>query len=358
MTTTIMLSGGGTGGHIFPALALREELLRRHPGWNFVFVGTRRGLETEIVPRHGVALEFIDVEGLIGRGLRSLRALVKLPGAISAAKKLLRNYSPKLVAGFGGYASFPLLWAASGMNIPTLIHESNLVPGFANRRLAGRVTARAAAFAVTRDIWPDAVVTGMPVRAAFADAGARRLAQDGGMRLLIAGGSRGVAGLNRMVGTDLDALLKIPGIRIRHQTGIAEFKKFSDLYKGKALPAPEPFIADMAGAMGEADLFVGRAGASTLAEITVAGLPALLIPFPAAAGDHQTQNARGLAEMGAAQVLEERDFDPGALAEKIGALRDQPEALQKMAAASRAAATPDAAAKLAELAEKIMGAAP
>jgi UDP-N-acetylglucosamine--N-acetylmuramyl-(pentapeptide) pyrophosphoryl-undecaprenol N-acetylglucosamine transferase len=356
MTTTVMLSGGGTGGHIFPALALREELLRRHPGWNFVFVGTRRGLETELVPRAGVALEFIDIEGLIGRGLRSLRALCKLPGAISSAKKLLKKYSPKLVAGFGGYASFPLLWAASGMNLPTLIHESNLVPGFANRRLAGRVTARAASFSVTRTGWPDAQITGMPVRAAFAQAAARRAAQPGDFRLLIAGGSRGASGLNRMVGTDLDALLKIPGIRIRHQTGIAQLAEFATLYKGKHLPAPEPFIADMAGAMGDTELFVGRAGASTLAEITVAGLPALLVPFPAAAGDHQVKNARGLAQMGAAQLLEERDFHPGALAEKIAALRDQPETLQKMAAASRAAATPDAAAKLADLAEKIMGA--
>ena len=357
MTTTVMLSGGGTGGHIFPALALREELLRRHPGWNFVFVGTRRGLETQIVPRHGVTLEFIDIEGLIGRGLRSLRALMKLPGAIASAKKLLKKYSPGLVAGFGGYASFPLLWAASGMNIPTLIHESNLVPGFANRRLAGRVTARASAFAVTRHTWPDTVVTGMPVRAAFAAAGARRLARPGEMRVLIAGGSRGAAGLNRMVETDLDALLKIPGIRIRHQTGAAQFEKFSALYRENNLVSPEPFIADMAEAMGAADLFVGRAGASTLAENTVAGLPAVLIPCPAAAGDHQVKNAGGLAGLGAAQVLEEKEFHPGALAEKISALRKQPEMLQKMAAAASQAATPDAAAKLADLAEKIMGAA-
>ncbi len=355
MTTTIMLSGGGTGGHIFPALALREELLRRHPSWNFVFVGTRRGLETELVPRAGVALEFIDIEGLIGRGFRSLRALCKLPGAISCAKKQLKKYSPKLVAGFGGYASFPLLWAASGMNVPTLIHESNLVPGFANRRLAGRVTARAAAFAVTRNTWPDAVITGMPVRAAFAQASSRRAALPDGFRLLIAGGSRGASGLNRMVGADLDALLKIPGLRIRHQTGIAQLGEFTTLYKGKNLPVPEPFIADMAGAMGEADLFVGRAGASTLAEITVAGLPALLVPFPAAAGDHQAKNARGLAELGAAQVLEERNFHPGALVELIAALHDHPDTLQKMAAASNAAAIPDAAGKLADLAEKIMG---
>lgn len=357
MSATVMLSGGGTGGHIFPALALREELLRRHPDWKFIFVGTRRGLETELVPRAGVDLEFIDIEGLIGRGFRSLRALCKLPGAIGAAKRLLKKYSPKLVAGFGGYASFPLLWAATGMNLPTLIHESNLVPGFANRRLAGRVTARAAAFAVTRETWPHAAVTGMPVRASFAQAAVNRSPGAGAFRLLIAGGSRGAAGLNRMVRTDLDALLKLPGLRIRHQTGIAQLAEFAALYREKNLAAPEPFIAEMPGAMAQADLFVGRAGASTLAEITVAGLPALLIPFPAAAGDHQVKNARGLAQLGAAEVLEEKQFHPGLLAEKIAALRGDPARLAKMAGASRAAATPDAAAKLADLAEKIMGAA-
>lgn len=356
MSATVMLSGGGTGGHIFPALALREELLRRHPDWRFVFVGTRRGMEAELVPRAGVPVEFLDVEGLVGRGLKSLRALLKLPGALRGARALLEKHSPALVAGFGGYASFPLLWAASGSGIPTLVHESNLNPGFANRRLAARVNARAVAFADTRRIWPDARVTGMPVRAAFARGAAAPRAARAGCRILVAGGSRGAAGLNRIVLGELDALRALPGVTLRHQTGTAQHAEVAKAYAERGLPAPEPFIDDMAGAMAGSDLFIGRAGASTLAELTVAGLPAILVPFPAAAGNHQVENARGLERMGVARVLEERDHAPGALAALVRELTaDAGAPLAAMAGKSRAAGSPDAAGRLADLAESLLG---
>ena len=353
MTTTIMLAGGGTGGHIFPALALREELLRRHPDWNFIFVGTKRGLEAEIVPRAGVVLEFLDIEGLIGRGWRSLRALMKLPFALRGARALLRKYSPALVAGFGGYASFPLLWAASGQKIPTLIHESNLTPGFANRCLAGRVNARAAAFSTVQEIWPDGAVTGMPVRAGFSLA--EKIAPEkNALRVLIAGGSRGAAGLNALVRADLDALLAQPGVTITHQTGTAQHAQFAPLSQSRANYSALPFITDMPAAMAAADLYIGRAGASTLAEITAAGLPAILVPFPAAAADHQTKNAGGMVQLGAAQLLAERDFTPGALAQIVKKLASDPPRLVAMAAASAAAGKPDAAARLADLAESLL----
>ncbi len=353
--TAILLSGGGTAGHVFPALALREALLRRHPDWRFAFVGTRGGLETELVPRADLPLEFIEIEGLVGRGWRSLRALLKLPGALRAAGKLLDHYKPALVAGFGGYASFPLLWAAAGRSLPTLIHESNLAPGFANRRLAARVAARATAYESAKSPWPDAVVTGMPVRAGFAEAGAARISSPGKLRVLVAGGSRGAAGLNRMVATDLKSLAAIPGLSLRHQAGAAHAAALAGEFQSAGLPAPEPFIHDMAAAMREADLFVGRAGASTLAEVSAAGLPALLVPFPAAAGDHQRLNALGLANLGAAEVLEEQAFVPGALAARLRALAADPARLAAMAAASRAAGRPDAAERLADLAEKLLG---
>ena len=353
MTTTIMLAGGGTGGHIFPALALREELLRRHPDWNFIFVGTKRGLEAEIVPRAGVALEFLDIEGLIGRGWRSLRALMKLPFALRGARALLRKYSPALVAGFGGYASFPLLWAAAGQKIPALIHESNLTPGFANRCLAGRVSARAAAFSTVQETWPDAAVTGMPVRVGFSLAG--KIAPEiNTLRLLIAGGSRGAAGLNALVRADLDALLAQPGLAITHQTGAAQHAQFAPLSHDRANYSALPFITDMPAAMAAADLYIGRAGASTLAEITAAGLPAILVPFPAAAADHQTKNAEGMVQLGAAQLLAERDFTPGALVQLVQKLAADPARLAAMAAASAAAGKPDAAARLADLAESLI----
>lgn len=359
MSITIMLTGGGTGGHIFPALALREELLRRHPDWNFVFVGTQRGLEAEIVPRAGVTLEFLDIEGLIGRGWRSLRALMKLPFALRGARALLRKYSPALVAGFGGYASFPLLWAAAGQKIPTLIHESNLTPGFANRCLAGRVNARAAAFSTVQEIWPNAVLTGMPVRAGFSLA--RKIAlekmiapEKNALRVLIAGGSRGAAGLNAMVRADLDALLGQQGLMITHQTGATQHAQFAPLVQGRANYSALPFITDMPAAMAAADLYIGRAGASTLAEITAAGLPAILVPFPAAAADHQTKNAEGMVRLGAAQLLAERDFTPGALAERVKNLAADSPRLAAMATASAAAGKPDAAAHLADLAESLI----
>ncbi len=377
MSLTIMLTGGGTGGHIFPALALREELLRRHPDWNFVFVGTKRGLEAEIVPRAGVPLEFLDIEGLIGRGWRSLRALMKLPFALRGARALLRKYSPVLVAGFGGYASFPLLWAAAGQKIPTLIHESNLTPGFANRCLAGRVNARAAAFSTVQEIWPSAVLTGMPVRAGFSLA--RKIAleknialekaialekviapekktapEKNALHVLIAGGSRGAAGLNAMVRADLDALLAQQGLMITHQTGAAQHAQFAPLAQGRANYSALPFITDMPAAMAAADLYIGRAGASTLAEITAAGLPAILVPFPAAAADHQTKNAEGMVRLGAAQLLAERDFTPGALAERVKNLAADSPRLAAMATASAAAGKPDAAAHLADLAESLI----
>ncbi|HMA29624.1 MAG TPA: undecaprenyldiphospho-muramoylpentapeptide beta-N-acetylglucosaminyltransferase [Thermoanaerobaculia bacterium] len=351
-----LIAGGGTGGHVFPALALAGEIRRRRPGAPVVFVGTARGLETALVPKAGFPLELVRAKGLVGKGWRArLEGLLSLPLAFVDSLRLLARHAPRAVVGVGGYASGPLVATAWARRVPTLIHEQNAVPGLTNRllaRVAKRVavgTARAAA------ALPGAVVTGNPVREVFFGIPSlvsrekrRRL------RVLVVGGSQGAQILNRLVPPAL-ARVAAAGIAfdVVHQAGRGRTGEVVTSYARLGLAADRAFVHefldDMAAAYAAADLVVARAGAMTIAEIAAAGRPALLVPFAAATHAHQEANARALEAKGGAVVLTEADATDETLAAALAALLGDPLRLLEMGEAARRAALPDAASRLCDL---------
>jgi UDP-N-acetylglucosamine--N-acetylmuramyl-(pentapeptide) pyrophosphoryl-undecaprenol N-acetylglucosamine transferase len=351
-TGGFVIAGGGTGGHVFPALALAGELRRRRPEVPIVFVGTRRGLETELVPRAGWPLEFVRARGLVGKGLRArIEGLAALPLAFLDSLKILARHAPRTVVGVGGYASGPLLATAWAKRIPTVIHEQNAVPGLTNRllaRLATRVTAGPEAGAARLG----GIAVGNPVRPEFfaipslvARASVRT------MRILVVGGSQGAAILNRLLpgalaraaaaGTDFSAV---------HQAGKGRAAEVEALYAraglGDGRVIVQEFLHDMPEAYGAADLVVARAGAMTVAEIAAAGRPALLVPFAGATHGHQEANARALEVQGGATVLTEGQASEESVGDAIAALLSDPLRLLGMGEAARLSARPDAAARL------------
>lgn len=338
---TIVLAGGGTGGHLMPALAVARELAAA--GARVVFIGTARGLETRLVPEAGFELRLIAIAGLATGSARGrLRALAQLPGAVAASGRLLAELRPQTVLGIGGYASGPVLAAARLARIPLLLLEVNRDPGLANRWAARWARASAVNFAETARVLPRAQVTGIPVRPEFFALGAAPLPADG---ILVTGGSQGARALN-------DAVRALaPGLQhpLLHQTGPRDLDACAAAYastEGRARALA--FIPDMAAAMAQAALVVARAGASTLGELAAARRPAILIPLPTAAGQHQLRNARAYAATGAAIVLEQRDLTPARLAVEMNALLASPARLAAMRAAAPAA-NPSAAAAIAQM---------
>ncbi|MGH9555076.1 MAG: undecaprenyldiphospho-muramoylpentapeptide beta-N-acetylglucosaminyltransferase [Terriglobales bacterium] len=361
----VVLAGGGTGGHVIPALAIARELQEAHHA-AVLFIGTSRGIETRLVPAAGYKLELVEVGALKNVGtLTRLATLIALPRAVVRASKLLKEFGADVVIGVGGYASGPAMLAAVLGRIPTLAFESNVVPGFANRIIATHVRAAAVHFEETARYFPNAVVSGVPVRREFFNLPPRPAGSP--PSLLVFGGSQGASALNRVMTATLPLLNSaVPGLRIVHQTGPGDLEQVQAAYReagmelcGSGRPAREneaevsAFIDQMPEAFAAADLLLCRAGASTVAEVTAAGKPAIFVPFPRASDDHQLRNAQALERAGAGQIIPEAELTPEKLAVAMAALLKDRSRLAEMSAAARKLARPDAAQRIAAMAVEL-----
>jgi UDP-N-acetylglucosamine--N-acetylmuramyl-(pentapeptide) pyrophosphoryl-undecaprenol N-acetylglucosamine transferase len=346
-TLSVVIAGGGTGGHLYPGIAVAREIQRRRPTTHVSFAGTARGLEATIVPREGFAIDLIRSAGLKNKSrLGQLRGLALILPGIADAWNLLSRRRPDVVVGVGGYSSGPVVLAAALRRIPTLVLEQNAMPGLANRLLAPFVRAAAVTYADTLPLFRGkGFVAGNPVRAEFFRPSPGGRARPPAPRVLVLGGSQGAHAINVAVTEAAPMVVeRHPETEWVHQTGERDVMQVRDAYAGHALRArAEAFIDRMADEMNDADLIVCRAGATTLAELAAIGRPAVLVPFPAAADDHQRKNARVLADAGAAVVVDERDLTPARLAAAVDELLADRTRLERMATAMRAFARPDAA---------------
>lgn len=345
----VMILAGGTGGHIFPGLAVAHAL--RDRGVPVLWLGAEGGMETRLVPQHDFQIDTIPVKGVRGKGLATLFAApFKLLAAVSAARQTLRQRQPRAVISFGGYAAGPGGLAAKLAGVPLLVHEQNRAPGLTNRVLAKFARRVLTGFPQTFAGGREELV-GNPVRSqisAIAPPAQRFALRDDSLRLLVLGGSQGARALNNAVPQAL-AALATGSIAVRHQCGEKMRTDAEAAYAQAGISASvEPFIADMAEAYAWADLVVCRAGALTLAEICAAGVGSVLVPFPQAVDDHQTRNAEYLVERGAALLLKQDDALAARLADVLRDLAGNADKRRAMAEAARQLARPDAAARVAD----------
>ncbi len=347
----ILIAGGGTGGHIIPALAVARALVERHNA-EILFVGTPRGMEGRLVPQAGFNLKLIEVGPLNKVSLATrIATILKLPRSYFHCKRILREFAPGAVLGVGGYASGPGMAAALRLRIPAMALEPNAMPGLANRLVGKRVQAAAVNFASAASWFRNAEVTGIPVRPEFFS-----LAPPAGKdpHLLVFGGSQGARLFNTHLPRIVSALLDaVPGLTILHQSGARNLESTQAAYQaGGADPARwqvKPFLDDMPACFAQAHLVMSRSGASSVAELAAAGKPALLVPFAAAADEHQRRNAEAMQAAGAALMLQEKDLDtPGLLLETLVKLLADPARLAAMSAAARTQAHPAAAERIAD----------
>jgi UDP-N-acetylglucosamine--N-acetylmuramyl-(pentapeptide) pyrophosphoryl-undecaprenol N-acetylglucosamine transferase len=353
----VVIAGGGTGGHLFPGIAVAEELVAR--GHQVTFVGTERGIEARVCPKEGWPLELIEVGGIKGGGIGgAIKGLARVPKAMSQSRQILKRIDPQLVIGVGGYASGPLVLAAALKGIPTAILEQNSVPGFTNRILGRFVKLVFGAFEGARARFPKKKfrLVGNPIRKKLRDQINKMTERAAGEanNVLVVGGSQGAHAVNELV---LGAM-KLLGDKappLVHQTGASDLAAMQQNYQGMKDVTVTTFIDDMAAAYRAAKLVVCRAGASTLAELTALGVPSLLIPFPFAADDHQTQNAREIEAAGGARVLVQKDTTPQILADAMMALYADESGLAKMRDASRALGKPRAHAEIADALDELCG---
>jgi len=354
----LMVAGGGTGGHIYPAIAIAEEFRTRDPRRRVVFVGTQYGLEKTIVPKAGFPLEFISVGGLQGKGgLHLIKNLARLPIGFVQAWNVVGKHRPDVVLGVGGYASGPVLLAARMRGVPTAIHEQNAFPGLTNRLLAKVVKAVAVAYedAGPRMKRPDAVVTGNPIRKEFFHAN-RQPATGNRQQLLIFGGSQGSHILNEAMTGALLFLARLKDrLQIVHQTGPKELDVVKQAYRASAFSTARvvPYLDPIVDEVASADLIVSRAGAMTIGELAAAGRAAVLVPFAAATNNHQEMNARVVEKAGGAVVITESQLSPEKLAMTISEILNDPARAARMGAAARSLAAPEASKKIVDLLEKI-----
>ncbi len=351
----VIIAGGGTGGHVIPALAIAQEL-RSHHAAEVIFVGTARGIETRLVPAAGFELKLIHVGALKRVDFATrLKTMQDLPRAAFASARLIREFRPNVVIGVGGYASGPAMLVAALMGIPTLAFEPNVVPGLANRVLAPTIRAAAVHFEQTCRYFRKCTVTGVPVRRDFFSVPPR--AADARSTLLVFGGSQGAHAINEAVIAALPKLVAaVPDIYIIHQTGEKDYVNAQAAYLSAMVPAEvSAFIDDMPGAFARADLVLCRSGASTVAEITAAAKPAIFIPLPTATDDHQRHNAATLADAGAARLLPQSELSNERLTDEIGGLLRDRAQLTTMSDTARRFAHPNAAGRIAELALRLAG---
>ncbi len=356
MIQRIMVAGGGTGGHLFPGLAVVEELRRRVPDLEVKFVGTARGIEARILPGRGEALELLNVTPLKGQGVGArFKSFARIPSAMKEAASLMRDFEPDLVLGVGGYASGPVLLSASLSGRPTALLEQNAQVGMTNRILARFVDRAYVAFEQTEQVFgaSKSRLTGNPVRHEFVEHARLALADPEGFEsrartVLVLGGSQGARKLNEDLPRALaQAGVADRGLQVVHQTGEAMREEVEGIYRELGIQARVvTFIEEIARAYANAALVVARAGATTLAELCAIGRPSILIPFPFAADDHQAKNADALEAQGASICIRESELEVDRLAELIAGLLDDPAQRRAMARAARKHGRPDAAAAI------------
>lgn len=354
-----LIAAAGTGGHIYPGIAVAKEILRRDEKSQIRFVGTARGLENRLVPQAGFELSIIDSAGLksVGTAAR-LRGLAKLPRSFAEARRIIREFRPDIVIGAGGYVSGPVLLMAALMKLPTIVFESNALPGWTNRKLARFVDKAAVSFEASLPFFSGkGVVIGNPVRREFFEIPVRQR-DPSQFSILIFGGSQGAHAINEAM---VAALPEMEGqrkvLRITHQTGEADFEQVRNAYldAGWGEQAEvKRYIDDMVKSFAAADLVICRAGATTTAELIAAGKAAIMIPFPLAADDHQRKNAEALEANGAARMILQKDLTGTRLAQEIERLVQLPDELRKMEIASRKLARGDAAASAVDLIQELV----
>ncbi|MDE3170881.1 MAG: undecaprenyldiphospho-muramoylpentapeptide beta-N-acetylglucosaminyltransferase [Acidobacteriota bacterium] len=367
---SLLIAGGGTGGHVFPALAVAKEWLRRGRASassaygeevrTVVFVGTQRGLEVKLVPQAGMPLEFIRAAGLKGiGGARLLKNLALLPAGVWDSHQILSRHSFNVAFGVGGYASGPMMLMAALHSVPTVIFEPNVEPGFTNRVLARIATRIAVAHQPTADrLGRRAVLTGCPVRPEFFAIPPKEHVAP--FTILITGGSRGALPINRAAISSLDLLKKRKNqLFVVHQTGERDYNAVRVAYEQREIQAEVlPFIENMAERFAQADLIVCRAGAITVAEVTASGRAAIFIPFGASTDAHQTRNAAAMQDAGAARLLPQEELTPERFTSEIFTLLDQPWRIREMEDRARALARPRAVEDIVDLLESILPARP
>ncbi len=381
----LLIAGGGTGGHVFPAMAVAKEWLRRGEERDVVMVGTKRGMEMRLAPEAGLRLETIRSAGLKGiGGMKLVRNAALLPASLLDSLGIVRRHGFAAAFGVGGYASGPMMLAAWMARVPTVIFEPNAEPGFTNRVLARLATRAATAYEDTAARWgKKAVVTGCPVRNEFFAIGAKEAMKQGGpaagdttagggqtgrsvlqgwlgaggMHLLITGGSQGAAPINRAVMDGMELLAgRKERLRIVHQTGERDYNAVREAYAQREVSAEVlPFIGNMAERFAQADLIVCRSGAITVAEVAASGRAAIFIPFAGATDSHQLRNAQALASRGAARLIPQPELTGERLAREIFSLIDQPSQLIEMGERARAHARPRAVKEIVDLIEEAAG---
>jgi UDP-N-acetylglucosamine--N-acetylmuramyl-(pentapeptide) pyrophosphoryl-undecaprenol N-acetylglucosamine transferase len=356
----VMIAAGGTGGHIYPGIAVAKEILRREPDSAIRFVGTARGLENKLVPQAGFELSLIDSTGLKNVGaVARARGLIVLPKSFLAARRLIREFRPEVVIGAGGYVSGPVVLTAWLLRLPTLVMESNAMPGWTNRVLARFVDKAAVSFAAALPFFGGkAVVTGNPVRREFFEI-PNRARESGQFSILVFGGSQGAHAINEAMVAALPSLSSLKDVaRISHQTGEADFEKVKSEYTDAGWDERaevRKYIDNMVAAFAEADLVVCRAGATTTAELIAAGKASVMIPFPLAADDHQRKNAEVLESAGAGKMILQAMLSGKRLADEITTLASDPGRITAMEEAARKLARGDAAAAVVDMIEKLVG---
>lgn len=360
-----IVTGGGTGGHIYPALAIAQGLREKYPRAKILYVGKEGGLEADLVPKAGFPFRSIRVQGLQRRlSLANLRALGQAGAAFWQARRILADFQPLVVIGTGGYVCGPVMLAAVSLKIPTLLHEQNALPGITTRLLARLVKRVAVTFADSARFLPRRAhlrVTGLPVRSEFLTVRREESRQalglpEEGFFILSFGGSQGARTLNRAMGEVMERFRHRKDVHFLHVTGPGQYEEFK---KGFSIPENgnttiKPYLDEMPLALAAADLVVCRAGAATLAEITVSGAPAILVPYPYATGNHQEFNARALEKEGAALVIKDEQLKGEILANQIEKLLADPGRLAAMARTSKRLGRPRALADILECVEELV----
>lgn len=352
----VLFAAGGTGGHIFPAIAVAKELQRRDAATEVLFVGTARGLETRIVPENGFQLSLIDSSGLKNVGfIGKIKGLTVLPKSFLEARSLIRQFRPHVVVGAGGYVSGPVLMMAAIMGVPTLVMDSNALPGFTNRQLARFIDKAALTFEESLPYFgKKGVVIGNPVRQEFFEIEPK--GREDVTNVLIFGGSQGARAINNAVTDSLGEMEDLAGkLSFTHQTGEADFEKIRELYKRSAFENADvrPFISNMVEEFAKADIVICRAGATTCAELGAAGKAAIMIPLPTAADDHQRKNAEAMERAGGAKMLLQRDLSGTKIAEELRELVANPEKITEMETAAKSVGRSDAAERAADLIDEL-----
>lgn len=352
----VLIAAGGTGGHIYPGIAVAKEIMSRDADSEVLFVGTAHGLEKKLVPENSFQLSLINSAGLKNVGVMGkIKGLAVLPKSFLEARRILRQFRPHVVVGAGGYVSGPVLLMAAIMGVPTLVMDSNALPGFTNRRLARFVDQAALTFEEALPFFGrKGVVTGNPVRREFFEIEERQRADE--FHILIFGGSQGARAINNAMVAALEKLAKFDGkLTITHQTGDSEYENIKAAYANSAFSEADvrPFISDIFVEFGKSDLIICRAGATTCAELTAAGKASIMVPLPTAADDHQRKNAEALERAGAAIVILQSDLTGEMLAREIGKLIASPAAITRMEQAAKVLGRPDAAEKTVDMIEKL-----